>query len=268
MPAKPSLYYRPKSPEEAQKYLIQPETKPLGGGTKLIASGYSGAVVDLQDTGLDYIEFDQGCLKVGAMTKLADLSDYLVQGQAPGVADLKSGPDSLLIDAIHRSGPNTYRNAATVGGMLASYLPDSEFLAALLVLEADVLFADGENVGAVEYIESSLKPGGLIVEVTVPWKKGQGSLERVARTPADYPIVSVTLYEAEGEGVRLAATGIDERPVRLVESEAILGVGGGIEAAAEAARDKATHPGDFRGDPGYRAQMAYVLTKRVLHHIL
>jgi CO/xanthine dehydrogenase FAD-binding subunit len=37
-----------------------------------------------------------------------------------------------------------------------------------------------------------------------------------------------------------------------------------IAAAAEAARAATTHPGDFRGDAAYRAEMAAVLTRRVL----
>ncbi len=38
-------------------------------------------------------------------------------------------------------------------------------------------------------------------------------------------------------------------------------------AAAEAASDANTHPGDFRGDAAYRADMAAVLTRRVLRQL-
>jgi CO/xanthine dehydrogenase FAD-binding subunit len=40
-----------------------------------------------------------------------------------------------------------------------------------------------------------------------------------------------------------------------------------MAAAAAAAKAANAHPGDFRGDANYRAEMAAVLTKRVLDEI-
>ena len=40
-----------------------------------------------------------------------------------------------------------------------------------------------------------------------------------------------------------------------------------ITAAADAARAAASHPGDFRGDAAYRAEMAAVLTRRVVQSL-
>ena len=269
MPAKPSLYYRPRSLEEALRYLERPDTKPLAGGTNLIAEGFSGVVIDLQDIGIDQLGYGDGYLTIGAMTKLTDLSDFISADDIGDSADLQKGPGSLLLDSIHRAGPNTYRNTATVGGVLASRLPDSELLASLMVLDAEVtlIVNDKQKMPVPEYLAASERPAGLIVELAIPRSGGRGAAERVARTPADYPIVSVTAFEPEGGDIRLAATGIDARPVRLDKSEEMLKSGSVIEEAAKAARDMARHPGDFRGDAAYRAEMAYVLTKRVLDQI-
>jgi CO/xanthine dehydrogenase FAD-binding subunit len=166
----------------------------------------------------------------------------------------------LLQQAIHYSGPNTYRNAATLGGTIASRLPDSELLAALLVLEAQLHLANGEAMSLVDYLAAGERPSTLIIAVTIPWANGQGRSERVARTPADYPIVSITLWQPEEGSGRLAATGLGERPFRLTTAEAHLN---DSQAAAAAAQSANQHPGDFRGNAAYRAEMAAVLTKRV-----
>jgi CO/xanthine dehydrogenase FAD-binding subunit len=270
MPAKPSQYYRPQSLEEALRYLERPETKPLAGGTKLIAEGFFGAVVDLQDAGLDQVMYGDGCLTLGSMTKLADLSEFVSEEFAGSGAYGAHGPESLLLDSIHRAGPNTYRNVATAGGVIASRLPDSEFLASLMVLDAEVSLIDREErkMPVREYLAASERPAGLIVEVVISWSRGKGAAERVARTPADYPIVSVTAFKPEEANIRLAATGIDSRPLCLDEVEEALRSNSTVEEAAKAARNMARHPGDFRGDAGYRAEMAYVLTKRVLDQLL
>lgn len=267
MPHKPAAYYRPKSVDEALQLLRRPDTVPLAGGTALLATeeGITSAVVDLQATGLDTLAWgdDGHLLQIGAMVRLIDLDEFL----APLAA--LQGAAALLREAIRRAGPNTYRNAATVGGITASRLPDSELLAALLALDATVslrLPAE-ETISLAAYLQDDDRPPGLITKFLVFWSPGRGASERVARTPADYPIVSVTGWRADGGAIRLAATGLTPRPGHLVKAEAALAGGlneAGIATAAEAARRETRHPGDFRGDAGYRAEMAAVLTRRVL----
>lgn len=257
---RPSNYDRPKTIEEALKLLAQPNTVPLGGGTKLLAGDVSAyGVVDLQALGLDQIGMDGDRLHVGAMARLVDWAAFLASNSSP------ESPVGLLQKAIHQAGPNTYRNAATAGGTAAARLVDSELLAAMLVLEAELLLLTPEpqRVSLVDYLAEEERPAGLITEIQLVWQAGQGGSERVARTPADYPIVSITAWQPEGQTLRLAATGLDVRPVRLDESEKFL-ANGQIDEAVEAAAGRTSHPGDFRGDTRYRAEMAAVLTRRLL----
>ncbi len=266
MPKQPITYHRPSSVDEALRLLQQPNTVPLAGGTALLATeeGVDSAVVDLQDAGLDALAWadDGRLLRFGAMARLADLHDFL----AP-LTELQGGA-ALLRDAIRRAGPNTYRHAATVGGIVASRLADSELLAALLALGTTVSLRlpAPETISLAAYLEDDDPPPGLITEFDIFWSAGHGAAERVARTPADYPIVSVTLWQPRDGAPRLAATGIGPRPMRLRQAEAALagGTAEAVNAAAEAARAATTHPGDFRGDAAYRAEMAAVLTARVL----
>jgi carbon-monoxide dehydrogenase medium subunit len=266
MPKKPGGYYRPKNMNEALRLLSKPDTAPLAGGTQLLASeaGVSlAAVVDLQDLGIDKIDLDDQKLTIGAMVTLTELAEFLNK-EMP-----QANVTSFLELAIKQAGPNTYRNSATVGGIVASRLPDSEFLAALLVLQSDVSIQrpDGEEISMAAYLAPEERVEGLITAVRIPRAEGWGHSERVARTPADYPIVSITSWQPDGGSSLLAATGLGQRPSRLETAEAQLLNGltkSSIDAAAAAARDANTHPGDFRGDADYRAQMAEVLTRRVL----
>jgi CO/xanthine dehydrogenase FAD-binding subunit len=261
---RPSNYYRPKTIEEALQLLAQPGTVPLGGGTKLLAGDTAAlAVVDLQALSLNQIQFDENKLHIGAMVRLVDWAVLLAAS-----SDNQS-PGELLQKTIQQAGPNTYRNAATAGGTVAARLPDSELLAAMLVLDATLLLQTPEpqTVPLVDYLAAEERPNGLITQIRLSWEAGQGGSERVARTPADYPIVSVTAWQPHQSTPHLAATGIDARPVRLEESEAALVNGQtvqALEAAAAAAAKRTRHPGDFRGDASYRSQMAAILTHRLL----
>ncbi len=256
-----SAFYRVKSLEEALELLNKPDTKPIGGGAHLLSTDVSCAVIDLQDLGLNQLEQQDDTLVVGGMTRLAELETYLVEQD--GNAAL------LLADVIHKAGPNTYRNAATVAGTLARRLPDSEWLAALLTLNATVTLHNPDEItlSVAEYLAEEERPFGLITHLTIPMPAGQGSTHRVARTPADYPIVSVTGWLAAGGAVALAVTGLGKRPFRLWDAETAVNNRidtNTISAAANAAQTANQHPGDFRGDAAYRAQMAGILTRRVL----
>ncbi|HEX6385779.1 MAG TPA: FAD binding domain-containing protein [Anaerolineae bacterium] len=270
MAKRPGVYYRPQSLDEALRLLAQADVVPLAGGTRLLAGETGKAlagVVDLQDLGLNQIKWQREVtlprLHLGAMTRLADLASFLDQPEAA------AGPTWLLQTAIQRAGPNTYRNAATAGGIIASRLPDSELLAALLLLEATLTLRTPEEttMSLIDYLDAGERPPGLITDVTIPWTEGEGSSHRVARTPADTPIVAIMCWQPAGSAPRLAATGLGERPFRLTEAEAILAAGitdTTVEQAAAAAQAANRHPGDFRGDDAYRAKMAAVLTRRVL----
>ncbi len=266
MPKKPGAYYRPENMSEALQLLSRPDSVPLAGGTKLLA-GEAGLtvdhVVDLQALGLNQIESGQELLTVGATCTLADFSAALAR-------EFPSDPASLFLqEVIQREGPNTYRNSATIGGSIAARLADSELLAALLVLGARLNFASlsaAEQLSLEAYLGAAEPEPGLIATIEIPWVGGQGVTERVARTPADYPIVSVVAWRPSGGSIRLAATGVSPRPVGLSAAEANVSAElseDSIVAAASAAA-VVDHPGDFRGDAAYRAEMASVLTRRVL----
>jgi CO/xanthine dehydrogenase FAD-binding subunit len=270
MPTKPGAYYRPESIEEALQLLGKPDSVALAGGTKLLASESGLAVnhvVDLQALGLSQIAGEEKLISVGSTCTLAELDAFFAQHYAAHPAAL------LLREAIKHEGPNTYRNAATLGGTVASRLADSELLAALLVMDARISFAAvtfAEDVELADFLSAENPTAGLIVSITIPWQEGQGAVERVARTPADYPIVSVTTWQPAGGEIRLAATGVSARPSRLANAEASAAAGLSdetISIAASAARDTAVHPGDFRGDANYRAEMVKVLTRRVLEEL-
>lgn len=270
MPRRPSIYHRPTDLEEVLQLLEKPDLLPLGGGTTLLAGDVHGGVVDLQEIGLNRISWQEKdgrlLLQVGAVTRLADL--------AAGLAThgRQNGPEPLLAEAIQRSGPNTYRNAATVAGHVAGRPDDSELLAAWLLLETELTYyARGSREAAAvpltDFLDAAERPSGLITELACHWQPGRSYSERVVRTPADTPIVAVSLWQPEEQPPRLAACGLAERPFRLSAAEAIVADDLGddaIERAAAAVKAAARHPGDFRGNAAYRAEMGAVLTRRVL----
>lgn len=234
-------YHRPESVAEALALLQRPGAIALAGGTQLIANMADGIeeVVDLQAVGLTQVEIDAeaGIIVLGAMTRV----QAIVEDQRL---------PEMVRRLAHREGPNTFRNMSTIGGTIATADPESELYAGLLVYEAAVTVQSSVGAQTIPLAGFQLPAGALITAVTIR-SGGQAAAERVARTPADQPIVAVVGRRDEAGRMRLAVCGVAGRPV-LVEPEKV--------ALLEP-------PADFRGSAEYRREMAAVLTARVLRQL-
>ena len=235
-----SHYHRPSDLDQALRLVAQPATVPLGGGTSLVAAPGSDSVtvVDLQAVGLTGIELNGTTITAGAMTLLQDLVD------SPLVP-------ATVRDLAHREAPNTIRNAATLGGTVASADPESELLAGLLVYETTITIArqDDSTEHSLDDVlaDRTRLDGGIITAVSLA-VDGRASAHRTARTPADRPIVAVVARRTGAGDTLVAASGVDTRPILI-----------NAEAPAEV-----TPRADFRGSSEYRKRLISVLTQRAL----
>jgi len=233
-------YHRPSSLDEALGLVSQPASVPLGGGTSLTASSEKGpvTVIDLQSVGLSGIAADGATISVGAMTLLQALVD------SPVVP-------ATIRDLARREAPNTLRNAATLGGTVATSDPESELLAGLLAYETHVTVSrqDGSVEHALERLLSDpgLVDGGIITSISFA-AGGESSAHRTGRTPADRPIVAVVARRTANGDIQVAASGVSPRPA-LIDTDHL---------------DELAPPGDFRGSSEYRTRLVTVLSRRAL----
>jgi len=227
-------YHRPTTLEDALSLLESDGAAVLAGVTSLIASGAATAVVDLQDLDLSTIGLADDRIAIGAMARIRDIVD----------SDLVP---LILRDLARREAPNTIRNAATVGGTIASRDPESELVAGLLVHDTRVTIVTGDGPHTVALPDYLAAPTpGIITEITIE-RGGASQARRTGRTPADRPIVMAVARRTDDGEVRVALTGIAAFPVL-------------VDAGGLAAFDP---PADFRGTTEYRRHLAETLAARV-----
>jgi CO/xanthine dehydrogenase FAD-binding subunit len=250
-----------------------PRTVPLAGGTwlnpRLGREVAAEAVVDLSALQLAGIDRDVDTLRLGAMTTLADV-----------VADesCRSLANGILATTARRDATVNVRNAATVGGTLVVAPVDSEFILALSALGAEIGIqrADGDGHDlqtAHRYLSEGDRVaalrGGLIMRVLIhiPLQTAGGAA-RVARTPADHPIVAAVAVIAEdGDAMRIAVGGVGHRPLLVTLDPALRHepdlAERGRQAAADAIEGVDLYA-DFRGSADYRREMGILLAGRAL----
>jgi CO/xanthine dehydrogenase FAD-binding subunit len=255
-------YHRPADLSVALALLrrARPRTVPLAGGTwlnpRLGKEVQATAVVDLSGLGLAGIERDPDTLRIGPMTTLADVAeDDTCQMLANGILATTARRDAVV----------NVRNAATVGGTVVVAPTDSEFILALLAVNAN-LVVRSERVRSWALARfladrTAALDGGLVTQAQVHLPlHAAGGLAHITRTPFDHPIVAAVAVIAEdADARRIALGGVAYSPLlvtfdRLREAE---------EAVAEAIN--AAEPwADFRGSAEYRREMGPLMAHRAL----
>jgi CO/xanthine dehydrogenase FAD-binding subunit len=197
-------YHRPRTLEETLALLARPDlpTLPLGGGTVLSRpSAKPYAVVDLQALGLNLIENQGNMLAIGATVTLQSLFDceYI---------------QPALREAIRHETSYNLRQVGTVAGTIVAAKGNTTFTAALMALDAKLIWAPGEkeiSLGDYMALRENWTEGKLLLKVVIPLNVDL-RFEKVARTPADQPILSAAAGKWSNGRTRIVLGGLSPAP--------------------------------------------------------
>ncbi|MFC4988250.1 FAD binding domain-containing protein [Saliphagus infecundisoli] len=275
-------YHEPETTAEAIELLEEhgdAETELLAGGHSLLPamkSGLSSPDVLIDIGGIEEltgVTADGGTLTIGAMTSYSDVLD----------AEAAREHAPALTAAVEQVGDRQVRNRGTVGGNVAHADPASDLPGAVLVSDATMVVQgpDGErDVPAEEFYlgmyATDIGPDELLTRVEVPSAAGAvGTYVKRASPSSGYAMVGVaallSVEDGAAETVRVGASGVMDRGVRLEGVEDALAGGSVDEETIEAAAarageglDTALMMDDLRASGEFRAQLLEVYTERAL----
>ncbi|MFI1393590.1 FAD binding domain-containing protein [Streptomyces sp. NPDC020681] len=273
-------YTRPQSVDEAVRALAEggDEAKVLAGGQSLLPIlrmrlAFPDLLVDVgRIPELRGVREDAeaGALVIGAMTTHHDvIHDPLVRMHA-----------GLLAAATETVADPAVRHRGTIGGSLSHADPAGDLPAVLLALDGEMVAAGPQGRRTIaardfftDYLQTSMRPDELLVEVRVPKADGWGfHYEKFSRTAQAWAVVGVAAMVRRDDGhlveSRVAMTNMGPTPVRAGAAEqALAGVDADPEAVARAADEAAdgTRPtSDLSASREYREHLARVLTRRAV----
>jgi aerobic carbon-monoxide dehydrogenase medium subunit len=273
-------YLRPKTIPEALAFLERygDDAKILSGGQSLIPMmklrlARPSFLIDLNRiSGLAYIKEDGGFLKIGGLTREADIeSSPLVRMKYP-----------LLLDTARVIADPQVRNLATVGGNLAHGDPANDHPATMMALEAQIVATakKGERVIPVEsffvsLFTTALEPGEILTEIRIPRAQPMsgGAYIKVERKVGDFATAAVAAEVAlDDKGTvskaGIALTNAGPTPIKAKKAEDFLGGkkpdATAIAQAAQLAADEAQPSSDLRGPAEYKRGLIKELAKRAI----
>jgi carbon-monoxide dehydrogenase medium subunit len=272
-------YHRPRTLEEALSSLAEygEDGKVLAGGMSLIPLmklrfAAPAHLVDLNAvSGLSGVSEDGDTLRVGAMTRHADLEDN----------DLLKGRYHAMAAAAPLISDPLVRNRGTIGGSLAHADPAGDWGSVMIAMRAKVAArsASGEREIDVDDLlvdtfTSALEPTEVLTEVRIPVPSGPsgGAYSKLERKVGDFATVAVAVHVVMSNGnigtagIGLTAVGSTNLRARDAE-EALAGVEPSAEAFANAGRlaASAANPvADQRGSAEYKRNVVDVFVQRGL----
>lgn len=259
----------------------------LGEGAKLLAGGQSliplmklrfanpGDLVDLNFIqGTSYIKEDNGAIRIGALTRHAEIQDSAVASKIAIVHDCANGIADMQV-----------RNRGTIGGSLAEADPSGDWAPVLMTLATDVLCfgRNGErSIPISDFVKdaytTALGPDELVsaVSIGMPPRGSGGAYIAFKRAAPVYPTASAAVQlSVEGDTCKeaeIALGCVGLTPVRPTEAEGALRgqrvSEKTIAAAAEAARAAADPQSDMRGSAEYKRELVGALVQRAIEAAL
>jgi aerobic carbon-monoxide dehydrogenase medium subunit len=280
----PFEYLRPKTIPEALAFLKQhgESAKILSGGQSLIPMmklrlARPAYIVDLNRiAGLSYIKEDGGFLKIGGLTREAELeSSALVRSKYP-----------LLMDTAAVIADPQVRNLATIAGNLAHGDPANDHPATMIALGAQVVATGGkgERVIPIEtffvsLFTTALEQGEILTEIRIPVPppKSGGAYVKVERKVGDFATAAVAVQltlddKGAVQKAGIGLTNVGATPLKAKKAEDFLKGkkpdAATIAQAAQLAADDAQPSADLRGPAEYKKGLVKELTKRAISRAL
>jgi len=273
-------YLRPQTIPEAISLLQQhgEDAKILSGGQSLIPMmklrlARPAFLVDINRiAGLAYIKEEGGFLKIGALTREADLeASPLIQSKYP-----------IILDTAHVIADPQVRNMATVAGNLAHGDPANDHPATMLALGAQIVAmgAKGERVVAIEefflsVFTTALQPGEILTEIRIPAPPAHsgGAYFKLERKVGDFATAAVAAQVTlDGKGLcqkaGIGLTNVGPAPIKARKAEDFLRGkkldAANIAQAAQLAAEDAQPSADLRGPAEYKKGLVKELARRAL----
>ena len=273
-------YFAPESLEEALQILEERGTtvSVLAGGTDLVRDmnlefKIPDGILWIGRLGLEYIEQENGTLRVGAATRMQ------TAGGSAVVREL-AGP---LAHAAGKMASPPVRSLATVGGNLCNASPGADVGCALLGLDAEVVLTstEGERTVALREFftgpnQTVIGPNELMTEIRVrSVGEGEGASygkigRRKAMTLAVLNTTSRVKLDKDGkcEAASIAVGAAAPTPLRIEKAERVLTgqpfTQEAVLEAAEIAAKEIKPIDDVHGSMWYQRKVTRVLVERTL----
>ncbi|WP_091545350.1 FAD binding domain-containing protein [Alkaliphilus peptidifermentans] len=252
-------YVVPQTVEEAYGYLTSNKASTIFGGGAFIRMGSKNisTAIDLSKCGLNNITESDDSIEIGAMVTFGDLESSTI---------LKNHFNNLLAISVKDIVGIQMRNIVTVGGTVYSRYGFSDFITALMVLDAKVKLHKGGLVPIELFITDGSKEKDILEYITIKKDNRRASFKSMRNSKGDYAILNIAVSKKENMCIAVGA-----RPGRAILAKKTMeyinenGINlDNLEEALDVLTEEVKFGSNSRGSSQYREKICRTLIKRAL----
>lgn len=205
--------------------------------------------IDLSGLGLDQIEEEEDCFKIGAMVTLRELELHDRLNKATG---------NVIHDALKDIVGVQLRNLATIGGSVFSRFGFSDVLCALMCLDASVQLYHAGEMSIQEFSKSNIQRD-IITHITIKKNDWKSAFVCLRRSATDISVLNVAVSKSNQYHICVGARpGVATRYDVEIDD---------IDKVASMIQNKVICGSNMRGSKEYRSHLVKVLTARALRKV-
>jgi len=275
-------YIKPKTMEEAFKYIEKEGSVALAGGTDVVVKMREGKLFPKRLVDIKNLEELKG---------IKEVDEGIWIGALESVQDIVENPlissYTALVEGAGSIGCLEIRYRATIGGNICNGSPSADSIPGLLLYNAKAVITSskGERIVSLESLllgpgRVDLKEGEILKAVILPKEKEGSSSKYYRRTRVkgmDLSGVSVAVYGEnigiEGKSdIRIALGAVMPTVVRARKGESVL-AGKKLtdklidEAVKEILKDVNPRKESLRANPEYKKKMVSTLVKKAISEL-
>lgn len=256
-------YVKPKSIEEAYEIFKSKKNATLIGGGCYLRMGNRKIrlAIDLCDAGLNFINEFEESIEIGSMTTLRELETNQLLSNHFGAA---------IADSVKHIIGIQLRNIATIGATVFSKYGFSDPIAALLALNAELVFYNGGKVFLEDYLKEEGKRKDILEKIILHKNTEKVAFQSMRNSQVDYAILNVAVSKEDGK-YRVA---VGARPRTAALAYKAMDYLNSIEIseenaykAGEIASGELAFGSNTRGSAEYRREICKVLVKRAIMEV-
>ena len=212
--------------------------------------------IDLSELGLDTIEEDEDCFRIGCMTTLRQLETQ---------EGLNRYTDGAVREALRHIVGVQFRNSATVGGSLFGRYGFSDVLTLFLALDSQVELYRG-GIKPMREFAAMPYDRDILVRILVKKTPAADVYQSVRNTDTDFPVLTCAAACMEGK-LRIAVGARPQRAILLPEADDLLSTpltGEKAEAVGRYAAEQIPTGSNLRGSAEYRTRLVQTLVTRAV----
>lgn len=256
-------YVLPETLEEAYEVLNTKRNNTILGGCAFLRMGSKkiGTAIDLSNLNLNFIQENEETIEIGAMTTFREVETSPI---------LEKYFDGILPKSVSDIVGVQLRNIVTVGATVYSRYGFSDFITALLSLDAEVVLYNAGRVSLEEFLKNSSKKD-ILIKIIIEKTNRKAAFQMIRNSKSDYAILNVAVSKLDNDWKVVVGARPQRSEIAKDASEYLAESNGTmeeIEHAANVAVNELTFGSNIRGSEQYRKSICKVLVRRAIMEVL